>query len=346
MPFLYYWILTLAQADPLEIPDESETSEQEQSESEGSETEKNTTQEQPPVEQNDASTPDENNKEAEVLEEDSTEVLEEDSTEVLEEDSTEVLEEDSTEVLEEDSTEVLKEEPQSQRKKDELKLSELSDLQQDLSILNGDNSEEKDDVDLSFMTGSVQWTINFHYWKMSQDYQYLNSFSFSGDPQYLINSEAAVSPLLGILFRWREQENIENQITDNLIGLITGIQLGPIRLNTSASYYNHKMFQQSELQRNQNLNQIIYSYQELPLSIGLFWEQGINFSIPDSDFFIEAKIGFPFQFQGDRNLGEELMDSYRITTSLSISSWLFGYEYNFFPNSEEHMMSIGNCLEF
>ena len=64
------------------------------------------------------------------------------------------------------------------------------------------------------------------------------------------------------------------------------------------------------------------------------------------DILIEGKIGFPFQLEGNRELGDTFVDSYRMSTSVSLSSWLLAYENSIFPNSQEHILSIGNNFEF
>ncbi len=329
MPVLYCWLFSIAFADPQEIPEETDSSDTEQPDTDNSEQPDTDNSEQPDT---DNSEQPENQPDNEVS-------TEEEETTTLQQNEEKDTENPSTHIIDTDETE-------KTIREEEISLPELSDLPTDFSILNDDDDEEKEDIDISFLEGSFQWAINFHYWKMLDDYQYLSSVVFEGDPQYKFKEDNFISPLLGIRFRASTAETIQYKMTDNLLGIITGIQIGPVRVNTSGSYYNHLMFHQQEKARNNTIHELVYSYQELPISKGIFWEQAINLRLKEPDLVIETSIGFPFQIQGTRELGEAFTDSYRWTTAVSISGWLLEYEYNIFPNSEEHILSIGNNLEF
>ena len=92
-------------------------------------------------------------------------------------------------------------------------------------------------------------------------------------------------------------------------------------------------------EKSRTSNEITYTFHELAESKGILWEQSINYNDSDKDFFIEGSFAFPFQLEGERQMGEPFLDAWRAGINVSFSSWMIGYEYNVFPDSEEQRLS-------
>jgi len=301
--------LSIAVADPQDIPDEKKDPPEEKKEGES------TKDDGSPAENEDNSIPE---KETDQPSSDSDETL-------------------ST-TKKEETPPILK--PKNSAQIKEESVSEIGKLSKELSDFTA--NEDKEDFDISYLQGYILYSFDFHYWNVQEQMEYIPSYSLSGNPQYMWTMTENGGPLIGLRFRKREINQLEHQIKDNLIGVITGFQMGPIGLNTAGSYYTHLLFIQEE--KSKSSSEITYQYFELSESRGVLWEQSLNYNNLDKDFFIEGKIGFPFQLEGSREMGEPFIDSWRASINISFSRWLIGYEYNVFPNSEEHVVILGSGL--
>ena len=331
MSILFPWILSLALADPQDLPEENDSNTQSDQSSE-----ETLEEDKPSNSTEETETP--SNEEATNTEDLPADNPDKKPSDIIVDPKSDP--EDSKEEDRSSSLELLQ--------KEDLSLSEFVKLSKDLAILaeQPEEEEDSDDFDFEFLRGSLEYTLNFHYWKMSEEYLYFNSASINGDPQYIWNINDNVGALLGLRFRVRSIENREAQLVDHLIGLTTGVELGPIRINTAGSYYNHQSFYQQQILKDAQTNQIIYSYQELPRSQGILWEQTVHFSPDDGNFFLEGRFAFPFQLKGEREMGEPFSDAWRANVNIGFASWLLGYEHNLFPNSTEHVLLLGNSLHF
>ena len=219
---------------------------------------------------------------------------------------------------------------------------DLDNLTKDLPSI---NSDEEEDLDFSFLRGSVNYSFDVQYWTFNESMKYITFFTFQGDPQYIWEQdERRWSPSLGMRFRLRNTSTLSKSALDNLIGVTTGVQTKRIRFNSAASYYNHALFVQTELERNEDSREITYTYQELTESTGIFWENTLLLQSQKKDWFLEAGVSFPFQLNGARQMGEPFTDSFRISGFVGKSIWVCGYEYSQFPGHQLHLLTIGHRL--
>ena len=225
---------------------------------------------------------------------------------------------------------------------DDRNIPELDNLTKDLPSF---NSEEDEDLDFSFLRGSIDYSIDAHYWTTGEASQYITSFVVQGDPQYLWEQVGRrFNPSLGLRFRLRNSSTLSQSVVDELIGITAGLQSSLLQFNTGVSYHRHHLFKQTELERSKERKEILYSYQELPESKGILWENTILLQPQQHNWFLEANVSFPFQLQGARQMGDPFTDSFRVGGSVGKSIWLFGYEYSQFPGHQTHLVTIGNRL--
>ena len=140
----------------------------------------------------------------------------------------------------------------------------------------------------------------------------------------LISADRAVGVHGRSICFWLREQNISyNSISQSLIGVTGGLQYGAFRINTSASWMWEQYFAQKEIDRADGF--ITYQYDELAAMSGVIWENTWTYSPDDMDFGVQASVGFPFQVNGERDMGQAFKDSWQVGTRLSLSvfsTWL------------------------
>ena len=306
---IFYTLLhTMALAEPQPIPDEDTG------------TETSTEEGEQNAEQNDSV---EDNKNSDTLEEDSTP-----------ETSTEEDVEQNGE--EHDSVEEMSDEEFERR------------LEEALQEMNAEeNSYEIEDTsDTKHYRGNFDTMVEAHLWNSNDTTSTMYSWRMAGDPQYLF-SKGKFGPTVGMRFQVNASESLQHKISDHLIGITTGLQMGAVRFNTSMSYFYNQLFHQTETNRYPTAQIINYDYQELPKMHGLLWEQTLTFatenrSIPQ----VQLSVGFPYKLTGDRELGAMFQDSLETRALVAFKILSVEYQYNVYPTSVEHVAGFGSAIVF
>lgn len=215
-----------------------------------------------------------------------------------------------------------------------------------LDFLMSDVNEEhlhNDDSDFSWFRGDLNYSLDFRFWESEGDTQTLFSGTFSGDPQYLWEINDDIGPTLGLRFKLSGTESQIMKVQDHLIGITTGFQLGPVRLNTAGSYMFNSLFYQEEISRDRTTKEISYRYQELlPLS-GILWENTFTLTL-DSDFVFQGYYSVPIGLGGKRDMGDLFIDSWQAGANIVYNTFIFGHQYNRYPQNQEHVLIFGSSL--
>ena len=166
---------------------------------------------------------------------------------------------------------------------------------------------------------------------------------FAGDPQYLWELKEDIGPTLGLRFKLSGSESQIMKVQDHLIGLTGGFQLGPVRLNTAGSYMFNRLFYQEELNKDNQTKEITYRYQELLPLHGILWENTFTLAL-DPKFVFQGYYSIPIGLGGEREVGNLFTDSWQAGADFVYKTFLLGYQYNTFPNNQEHIAIIGTSL--
>ena len=173
--------------------------------------------------------------------------------------------------------------------------------------------EEEDDFTLK---GNIEYSYVLTMWD-SPNRNIFHVAQFSGDPQYLFQQTEQWGYTVGARFLVTGTEHLLQQYYNSLIGVTGGLQYGAFRINTSASWMWEQYFAQKEIDRADGF--ITYQYDELAAMSGVLWENTLTYSPDDMDFGVQASVGFPFQVNGERDMGQAFKDSWQVGTRLSLS---------------------------
>ncbi len=203
----------------------------------------------------------------------------------------------------------------------------------------GDDEEEDDDDDLK---GNFDYSYVITLW---EDVGVFHAAQLSVDPQYFFRNEKGNGFTLGVRYQVNGTGSINHHtgsihsINSSLLGLTTGYQLGALRFNTAASWTSNHYFTETETDRTEDF--ITYQYTEIPAMSGVLWENTLNYASEDSEFGIQLGVGFPFQINGEREMGEAFTGSWQASSMLNISLCQIGYTYIVYPNHVIQRMQIG-----
>lgn len=189
--------------------------------------------------------------------------------------------------------------------------------------------------------GNLNYAYVIRLWNQDDNGTVLHSARFAGDPQYMWSKNGKFGPLLGLRFQMDASESLTHRVQDHLIGLTTGLQMGPVRLNTAGSYFVNHLFQQEN--PTQTGGTVSYDFVELKKSAGVLWENTLTVAPQYKDNAFQATFALPFQTSGDREMGE-LMESFKVSGLLTFSFWQLGYELHQYPNNQVHSIIIGSGL--
>ena len=224
-------------------------------------------------------------------------------------------------------------------------LQELVDESDTPTIYNTDSDEYDygSDQDGNGYRGNAHIAYVLRVWNQNDNSTILHSYRYAGDPQYLWSKNDNFGPLLGVRFQLDASESLLHRVQDHIIGLTTGLQMGPVRLNTSGSYFVNHFFSQDN--PVQNINTVTYDFVELKKSNGILWETGLTIAPEYSSRGVQINFGIPFQLDGDREMGA-LMESFKASALLSWSLWQISYELQQYPNNQIHTAMIGSGALF
>lgn len=216
----------------------------------------------------------------------------------------------------------------------------------DLNFLFNDpenSSYSPEEADFSWFRGDINYSFDLRFWESEGTSKTLFSGTFSGDPQHLWEIRDDFGPSLGIRFKLSGSESRTMLIQDHLIGLTGGFQMGAVRINTAGSYMFNHLFQQEELTKDNNTKEISYRYQEqLPLH-GILWENTLTLTF-DPKFVFQGYYSIPVGLGGERDVGDMFVDSWQVGADFVFKTFLFGYQYNIYPQNQEHIAIFGTSL--
>ena len=209
-----------------------------------------------------------------------------------------------------------------------------------------DNEEEEEDDDESFnYKGNLEYSYILTIWD-SPTRHIFHTAQVSGDPQYFFNHNDRWGPTLGMRFQVSATENLEQRYLYDLVGLTTGLQVGSFRVNTSASWMWEQYFAQTETDRNTEDELVTYQYDELSAMSGILWENTLTYSPEELDIAVQASVGFPFQVNGSREMGETFTGSWQASSRVNISLFQLGYTHIVYPNHILQRVQIGTGILF
>ena len=214
-----------------------------------------------------------------------------------------------------------------------------------------DNEEDEDTDDEDEEGFDFNYKGNFEYsyiltiWD-SPTRHIFHTAQVSGDPQYFFNHNDQWGPTLGVRFQVSATENLEQLYLYDLVGLTTGLQIGSFRINTAASWMWEQYFAQTETDRNNTDGFVTYQYDELSAMSGVLWENTLTYSPSDIDLAVQASVGFPFQVNGSREMGEAFTGSWQARSLVNISFLQLGYTHIVYPNHLLQRVQIGTGLLF
>lgn len=204
-----------------------------------------------------------------------------------------------------------------------------------------ENNDSIEDEPFNYK-GNLEYSYVLTLWNTGNQHTF-HTGQVSGDPQYYFNKNGW-GPTLGMRFQIAESKDLNYLSTRDLLGLTTGLQLGGFRLNTSASWMWEQYFAQSETDRIDGF--VTYQYDELSAMSGVLWENTLTYSPDDLDLGIQASVGFPFQINGSRDMGEPLTGSWQVSSLVNISFFQLGYTKIVYPNHSLQRIQIGSGILF
>ena len=207
-----------------------------------------------------------------------------------------------------------------------------------------EDTEDEDDFDFNYK-GNLEYSYILTIWD-SPTRHIFHTAQVSGDPQYFFNHNDQWGPTLGMRFQVSSTENLEQLYLYDLVGLTTGLQVGSFRVNTSASWMWEQYFAQSETDRNTEDELVTYQYDELSAMSGILWENTLTYSPEELDIAVQASVGFPFQVNGSREMGEAFTGSWQASSRVNISLFQLGYTHIVYPNHILQRVQIGTGILF
>ncbi len=210
----------------------------------------------------------------------------------------------------------------------------------------GDDEEEDDDDDFN-LKGNFEQSYVMTLWK---DVGVFHTYQFSGDPQHFFRNDKDNGFTLGVRYQFNRIERIQHRTSSayrtssSLLGLTTGYQLGAVRFNTAASWTWNHYFTQTETDRTEAF--VTYQYSEIPAMSGVLWENTLTYAPEESEFGIQLGVGFPFQINGEREMGEAFTGSWQASSLLSIGFSQLGYTYIVYPDHVIEHIQIGSGIIF
>lgn len=211
---------------------------------------------------------------------------------------------------------------------------------------NGEDEETEEEDDFGFnYKGNLEYSYILTIWD-SPTRHIFHTAQVSGDPQYFFNHNDQWGPTLGMRFQVSSTENLEQLYLYDLVGLTTGLQVGSFRINTAASWMWEQYFAQTETDRNNTDRFVTYQYDELSAMSGVLWENTLTYSPEDIDLAVQASVGFPFQVNGSREMGEAFTGSWQASSRVNISLLQLGYTHIVYPNHQLQRVQIGTGILF
>jgi len=210
-----------------------------------------------------------------------------------------------------------------------------------------DDEEEYDDDDDFNLKGNFEQSYVMTLW---QDVGVFHAYQISGDPQYFFRNDKDNGFTLGVRYQFNRIERIKHRTSSayrtssSLLGLTTGYQLGAVRFNTAASWTWNHYFTQTETDRTEAF--VTYQYSEIPAMSGVLWENTLTYAPEESEFGIQLGVGFPFQINGEREMGEAFTGSWQASSLLSIGFGQIGYTYIVYPDHVIERIQIGSGVIF
>lgn len=200
--------------------------------------------------------------------------------------------------------------------------------------------EEDDDFNYK---GNIEYSYVLTMWD-SPDRNIFHVTQFSGDPQYLFKQNEQWGYTIGARFLLAGTEHLLQEYYSSIVGITGGMQYGAFRINTSASWMWEQYFAQTETDRSDGF--ITYQYDELAAMSGVLWENTLTYSPDDMDLGIQASVGFPFQVNGERDMGQAFEDSWQVGTRLNIRFLQLGYTHLVYPGHSIQRVQIGSGILF
>jgi len=212
---------------------------------------------------------------------------------------------------------------------------------------NDNDEEEYEDDDDFNLKGNFDYSYVMTLWK---DVGVFHAAQLSVDPQYFFRNDKGNGFTLGVRYQVNGTGSINHHtgsihsINSSLLGLTTGYQLGALRFNTAASWTLNHYFTETETDRTEDF--ITYQYTEIPAMSGVLWENTLTYAPEDSEFGIQLGAGFPFQINGEREMGEAFTGSWQASSLLSIGFGQIGYTYIVYPDHVIERIQMGLGIIF
>lgn len=205
------------------------------------------------------------------------------------------------------------------------------------------DSDEEEDLEFTNYRGNLYYGYQLHRWKSPAKHT-LHAGTFAGDPQYYFQHGNQWGTTLGLRFQVSAAETLNTRYQNNFIGITGGMQFGALRLNTAASWIWEQYYLEEEVAKEVDF--VTYRYDELPLMSGVLWEQTLTYAPDGEDFGLQVTLGFPFQVNGERDMGEAFTDAWTVSSRLNFSFLHLGYQYSQYPGQSIQTAEFGSGILF
>ena len=219
-------------------------------------------------------------------------------------------------------------------------MEEIADAEENAFELEIDTDE--DDEDFNYK-GNIEYSYVLTMWE-SPNRNIFHVGQFSGDPQYYFKQAEDWGYTVGGRFQLTGNETLSQLYNHTILGVTGGLQYTSFRINTSVSWTWEQYFAQTQTDKADGF--VTYQYDELVPMSGVLWENTLTYSPDDMDFGLQASVGFPFQVNGEREMGQAFTDSWQISTRLNISLVQLGYTRLVYPGHSIDRIQIGSGILF
>ena len=222
-------------------------------------------------------------------------------------------------------------------------MQEMAESEGEVDGILTDIAEDSEDDEEFNYKGNLEYSYVMTIWD-SPERNIFHVAQFSGDPQYYFRQADDWGYTLGARFQVTGSETLVHQYYHTILGITGGFQYKGFRINTAASWNFEQYFAQSETDRADGF--VTYQYNELPQMSGLLWENTLTYSPTDTDFGVQASVGFPFQMSGEREMGNAFTDAWQVGTRLNISFFQLGYTHMVYPGHSIQRVQVGTGILF
>ena len=222
-------------------------------------------------------------------------------------------------------------------------MEEMTDTSESAIDLNLDiETDEESEEDFNYK-GNIEYSYVLTKWD-NPSRNIFHAGQFSGDPQYYFRQTDDWGYTFGGRFQFTGSDTLTQQYNHRLLGVTGGLQYTSFRINTSISWAWEQYFAQTQTDKTDGF--VTYQYDELVRMSGVLWENTLTYSPDDMDFGVQASVGFPFQVNGERDMGQAFKDSWQVTTRLNISFFQIGYTHIIYPSHSIERIQIGSGILF